>query len=267
MNSTTRILTVICTATLLAGLWGCGGSSGDSAPSAQNAGIVPTPSNAYALVEDGYGLQNATFLSATRSDVSTVLRGAIADSMTDPDFATVFRIDIAEPASITGPGTYSVGGDSASFPKFPGEILIFNGHKSTLLATTSGTITFTSYGARSGEVIVGDFAIRVEDRNIALNPPPVHSIKVSFSFVVDTFGAIVPAPSPVPPAAAASYDAKCASCHSLGAHDAASAGGAPDLSLRGWGLAGKFVPDQPGHNNLALSASEMHDLRIFLNAN
>lgn len=205
MNSTMRILKAICTVTLLSGLCGCGGGGGGSAPSSQNTGILsPTDSaaNSYTLTEDTYGLQSVTFMSATRGSVSNVLRGAIAESMTDPDFATVFRIDISEPAKINGPGTYNVGGDTANHPKFPGEILIFNGQESTLLATTSGTVTFTSYGTHSGDVIAGNFAISVEDRNISSRP--VYSIKASFTFVLDSFGAIAPTPALVSAAAAAS---------------------------------------------------------------
>jgi hypothetical protein len=142
---------------------------------------VESARNSYALTEDTYGLQNATFMSATRSDASIVLRAAIATGMTDPDFTTVFRIDIPQPTQVSGPGSYAIGGDGATIPKFPGEILVFNGHKSSLLNTASGTITFTSYGKNAGEVLAGNFAITVEDQNSDTMPRPAYAIKGNFS--------------------------------------------------------------------------------------
>lgn len=254
-------------------LSGCGGGGGSGSP---NAGVT-TPStppvavfdssrNFYSLSEDGYGLQNATFLAATESDVSFVLRAAIATSLTDPNFSTVFRIDVLQPAQISGPGTYAIGGSGANLPAFPGEIIFFNGHKSTLLNTTSGTITFTSYGRNAGDLIAGSFAVQVEDGNSTAVPRPVYSITANFSFVLNTSGAITPIPTPVPVTAAASYDAKCAACHALGGYDT-STNGAPDLALKGGEIAGKFTAGLPGHGNVTLSASEMRDLQVLLNAN
>jgi hypothetical protein len=249
-------------------LSGCGG--GGAEPVAENTlATSPPPAesarNSYALTEDAYGLQNATFMSATRNDASIVLRAAIATSMTDPNFSTVFRIDIPQPTQVSGPVSYAIGGDGATIPKFPGEILVFNGHKSSLLNTASGTITFTSYGKNSGEVLAGNFAITVEDHNSAILPRPAYTIKGNFSFVLNTFGALIPATSPVPAAADGYYNAKCASCHALGSFDLTTIG-APDLALKGGEIAARFTADQPGHDDVTLSASEIRDLMIFLNA-
>ena len=268
MRNNFQIFMVLCAICAHVVLGGCGG--GGSQPVAQNTwadSLSPAVSarNSYALTEDTYGLQNATFMSATRSDASIVLRAAIATSMTDPNFTTVFRIDIPQPTQVSGPGSYAIGGDGATIPKFPGEILIFNGHKSSLLNTASGTVTFTSCGKNSGEVIAGNFAITVEDRNSTTLPRPVYAIKGNFSFVLDSFGALIPANSPVPAAAAGYYDAKCASCHALGSYDTTAAG-APDLALKGGEMTARFTADKPGHNAITLSASEIRDLMIFLNA-
>lgn len=269
MRNSIRIFMVLCAICAHVALSGCGGGGG-SEPVAQNTGTISPPPaksarNSYALTEDSYGLQNATFMSATRSDASIVLRAAIASSMTDPNFTTVFRIDILQPTQVSGPGSYAIGGDGAAMPKFPGEILVFNGHKSSLLNTASGTVTFSSYGKNSGEVIAGNFAITVEDRNSSTLPRPAYAIKVNFSFVLDTFGVLIPVISPVPAAAAGYYDAKCASCHALGSYDP-TATGAPDLALKGGEMTARFIADQPGHDAITLSATEIRDLMIFLNA-
>ena len=209
-------------------------------------------------------MQNATFMSATDSNGSFVLRAALASSMTDPNFTTIFRIDILRPSSISGNSTYSIGGNNTSGFQFPGEILFFNGHKSSLLNTVSGSITFTSYGTNSGDVVAGSFAVLVGDQNSTSRP--VYSVKGNFSFVLNTSGVLVPTPSPVPAAATAVYDAKCASCHALGGYDSFSAG-ASDLALKGGRLPGKFTAGVAGHNNITLSAIEMSDLKVLLNAN
>lgn len=268
MRNSFRIFMVLCAICVHVVLSSCGGSG--SGPVAQNSGAIsppPTESarNSYALTEDTYGLQNATFMSATRNDACIVLRAAIATSMTDPNFTTVFRIDIPQPTQVSGPVSYAIGGDRATIPKFPGEFLVFNGHNSSLLNTASGTITFTTYGKNSGEVLAGNFAITVEDQNSAILPRPAYAIKGNFSFVLNTFGALIPAASPVPASAAGYYDAKCASCHALGSFDPTTTG-APDLALKGGEVTARFTAAQPGHEDITLSASEIRDLMIFLNA-
>src|SRR6266567_3266895 len=97
MRNSIRIFMVLGAISAHVVMSGCGG--GGSEPVAQNTGATSPPPaesarNSYALTEDTYGLQNATFMSATRSDASIVLRAAIATSMTAPNFTTVFRIDI-----------------------------------------------------------------------------------------------------------------------------------------------------------------------------
>jgi hypothetical protein len=273
MKNIVRIIMICCALTTHFALSGCGsGGSGG----AQNAGVSFPPAslssspavsaeNSYSLTEDTYGLQNATFMSANGSNGSFVLRAAIANNMTDPNFTTVFRIDIQQPSSISGNRTYSIGGNNASGPLFPGDILFFNGHKSSLLNTISGTVTFTSYGTNSGDVVSGSFAVLVEDQNSATRP--VYSVKGNFTFVLNTYGVLVPTPSPVPAAASGEYNTKCASCHALGGYDPSSTGGAPDLALKGGEIAGKFTAGVAGHNNITLSASEISDLKVLLNAN
>ncbi|HTY20427.1 MAG TPA: hypothetical protein VMC44_02205, partial [Geobacteraceae bacterium] len=216
-------------------LGGCGGGDGGGVGSAGKenqsyealTSSESTAFNSYSLSADNYGLQNATFLSATNSNGLFVMRAAIAKSMADPDFRTVFRIDVLKPQLINGHSPYAIGGADS-----PVEVLFFNGHKSTLLNTVSGSIYFSSFGVKSGDVVAGNFNAVVEDDNFDI-PRPTYSIRVNFSFVVNSSAAVVPTQNPVPPEATAYYDAKCGSCHSLGSHDTANSDGAPDLAQKG----------------------------------
>jgi hypothetical protein len=263
MKYSNRIIMIFFAITALAAFSGCGGGSGGG----QSAGVtVPsTPSattSTYQLSEDSYGLQNATFMSATNSNGSFVMRAAIAESMTDPSFTSVFRIDVVQPQLISGPGTYVVGTANS-----PVVILFPNGHRSFLLNTVSGSITFTSYGVHTGDVVAGNFQVMVEDQNFNDDPRPTYPVSGNFSFVVNTSGALVPTPVPVPAGAAGSYDAKCASCHALGSYDTTSTENSPDLALHGGNIPDHFTAGVPGHNGITLTAQEIHDLKILLNAN
>jgi hypothetical protein len=256
------IIMMLCTIIALTTLSGCGGGSKDGQNSGEMATATQsTVTNTYLLTEDSYGLQNATFMSATNRNGLFVMRAAIADGMTDPNFLTVFRIDIVQPARIAGPGSYSLVTAGS-----PVEILFFNGHRSTLLNTVSGTVTFTSYGVNSGDVVAGNFQVEVLDQNSGTVPRPTYSIKGSFRFVINTYGALVPNLSPVPAEAMGNYNTKCASCHALGSHDPGSAGSAPDLALRGGELPAHFAAGEPGHKGINLTAEELQNLKILLNA-
>ena len=272
MKNSIRILMILCALATHLALNGCGGGGSDESGNAvvtgssESAVVMESSDNAvasvsannarnsYLLTQDSYGLQNATFMSATNSNGLFVLRAAIASKMTDPNFTTVFRIDIMK---INGPGTYAVGVPNAKVG-----ILFFNGHRSTLLNTISGTVRFTSYGAKSGNVVAGSFAVVVQDQNSISRP--TYPVKGNFRFVVNSSGVLMPTPTPVPAAASGEYNAKCGYCHALGSFDRSSAGGAPDLALKGGEIAGKFAA---GHYNLTLSTSEMSDLKVLLNAN
>jgi hypothetical protein len=284
MKNSIRIIMILCVLATHLALNGCGGGvsgetdnavvtetsdsamvmeTSDSAMVTESSDSAVAKSssvsagNSYSLTEDTYGLQNATFMSASNSNGLFVLRAAIASKMTDPNFTTVFRIDILKPKLISGPGSYAVGGLK---PKVG--ILFFNGHRSTLLNTTKGTIKFTSYSAKSGKVVAGSFAVVVQDQNSISRP--TYSVKGKFRFVVNTSGVLMPTPSPVPAAASGEYNTNCAYCHALGSVDRSSAGGAPDLALKGGEIAGKFAA---GHNNITLSTSEISGLKVLLNAN
>lgn len=272
MKNSIRIIMILCAIVTHLALNGCGGGGSEESgnavvtESSDSAVVMESSDNAmasasskkagnsYLLTEDTYGLQNATFMSATNSNGLFVLRAAIASNMTDPNFTTVFRIDILK---IRRCGSYAVGVPNAKVG-----ILFFNGHRSTLLNTISGTIKFTSYGAKSGNVVAGSFAVVVQDQNSISRP--TYPVTGNFRFVVNSSGVLMPTPTPVPAAASGEYNTKCGYCHALGNLDRSSAGGAPDLTLKGGEIDGKFAA---GHNNLTLSPSEMRDLKVLLNAN
>lgn len=262
MKYTNRIITIFCSIIALSAFSGCGGGSGEG----QNAGVTVSSThsmatNTYLLTEDTYGLQNATYMSATNSNGLFILRVAIADSMTDPDFSTVFRIDIVQPAQIGGPGSHALG-----VPGSPVELLFFNGHRSSMLNTVSGSITFSSFGVNSGDVVAGNFEAVVIDQGSNTVPMPTYTVKGSFHFGVNTHGAIEPSPSPVPAGATVHYNDNCASCHALGSLDPSSAGGAPDLALEGGEVPGQFTAEVPGHNGITLNVQAIQGLKVLLNA-
>lgn len=263
MKRSFTIITILCTTAVLFTLGGCGSGGGGSQSEAVTTPSTPTTvNNSYSLSEDTYGLQNATFMSATNNNSTFVMRAAIAKSMTDPGFRTVFRIDIVKPELINGPGTYAISGTDS-----PVKIFFFNGHTSTILNTVAGSITFTSYGENSGDMVVGNFTAVVEDQNSGNVPRPTYSVGGNFSFTVNSSGILEPTPAPVPVAASGYYDTKCSSCHSLGNHDPLCAGGAPDLAMAGGEIPELFSADTPGHKGITLNAQEIHDLKILLNAN
>jgi hypothetical protein len=186
--------------------------------------------------------------------------------MTDPKFQTVARVDILNPQAVHASGVYSLGGATAGLPGFAGTLDIFNGHQSTLLRTVGGSISFTSFGANSGDRISGSFSAIVEDGNDSTLPKGNYTIAGNFSFTLDNAGPVLPAVAPVSTNAAAQYQANCAPCHALGTLDQ-TAGGAPDLSFKGGKMNGRFTPDAPNHQGIRLAAEDIGDLKVLLNVN
>jgi hypothetical protein len=249
---------------------GCGGGGGGNAPAAVNGVVASQPAqvqaaaNAFTVTSDNYGMQSATYLSSSKSSLGIVLRSAIASSMTDQNFKTVSRIDIAPNAAISTAKSYSLGAATAASPVFPGNLYFLNGHASTLLKTVDGTISFSAFSGDSGGRITGSFSAVVEDDN---DPAKArYTIAANFDLTTDSFGPLASA-SPVQAAASsAGYDAKCASCHALGGYDT-TASGAGDLALKGGKLSALFSPDQTGHQGIRLAASDISALQILLNSN
>jgi hypothetical protein len=250
---------------------GCGGSGGGSVPTAVNSSAsvssaLPQAETAssFTITGDSYGVENATYLAATKSASSIVLRAAVASSMSDPNFKTVARIDVTNPQAVNASGVYSLGAATAGFPLFAGSLYVFNGHQSTLLHTVGGTISFTAFGANSGDKISGSFNAVVEDGSD--NTLPSYTVAGNFEFTLDGVGPVLPAVAAVSPSAAVQYQANCASCHTLGSLDQ-TPGGAPELSLKGGRMNGYFSADVPGHQGIRLAASDLGNLKVLLNVN
>lgn len=241
---------------------GCGGGGGGSAPAGVNTVEPPVQGNSYTVTSDDYGLENATYLSSSKSNLGIVFRAAVASSLSDPEYKTVSRIDIAAGAAIAPQVTYSLAGGDA--PAFPGNIYFLNGHPSTLLKTVGGTISFTRYGGNSGDRISGSYSAVVEDGNDPAKP--TFTVAGSFDFVTDSYGPVLPAPGSLALAAQPAYQSNCASCHALGSYDP-SASGAPDLALKGGEMNAIFTAGQAGHQGVTLTANEIADLKVLLNTN
>ena len=145
-------------------------------------------------------------------------------------------------------------------------VSFFDGLKSNLLNTLSGTISFTVFGTDDGDLVAGSFDVVVEDGNSDISPKPTYTVIGSFSFVVGSSGPILPPPSPIPVAAIDTWNTKCGNCHALGSFDTTSTGGAPDLSRQGAEIDVKF--DNSGvHNDITLTTDEIYDLKLLVNAN
>ncbi len=73
-----------------------------------------------------------------------------------------------------------------------------------------------------------------------------------------------PTPTPTPSTGQQIYDSKCASCHSLGTYDAT--GSAPNLSGAGSLVDSKYTAGVSGHKGITLSATDISNLKTFLNS-
>jgi hypothetical protein len=247
--------------TLLAG--GCGGGGGGTPAVNGVAPNLPAAANSLAVTGDDYGMTSPNYLAAGKSSLGVILRSAVANSLSDPDFKTISRIDL--PAGFSGSGTYSLGAGTATTAAFPGALYFFNGHPSTLLSTVGGTITFTACGSNSGDRVTGSYHALVQDGADSASPKPVYSITASFDFTVEQANAVLPAP-PAASLAAASYDTNCAACHALGNYDTTRSG-ASDLALKGGKLPQLFAAGVSRHQNITLGAGEISALQVLLNSN
>jgi len=244
-------------------LSGCGGGGGG----VESTAVVSAPKaegkrNGYSVQEDGYGLQAATFITSGRTDTTFTLRTAIATGLTDVNFRTVYRIDVADPAGV-GKGVYSLGSALAGLSQFPGDIYIFNGRNSTMLKVVSGTISFSSFGTNAGDLVAGSLDLTFADHNSTSETKPTYRLRSAFSFILNSSAQILPTADPVPAQAAPLYAARCAGCHALGSFDMVS-DGAPDISLKGGVLEAAFAAE---HKGVTLTAAELRDLKVMLNAN
>lgn len=241
---------------------GCGGGSDVVGTAAVSKAKTGEKKNAYSVQEDSYGMQDATYITSSSTGATFTLRTAIAASLTDPNFRTVYRIDITNPAAV-GKGTYSLGSAVDGLTQFPGDVYLFNGRNATMLRVISGTITFDSFGPNAGDLVAGTLSVTFADQSSSSNQKPTYLFKSGFSFLLNSSEQILPLPDPVPVQAAPLYAARCAGCHALGSYDATSSG-APDISLKGGELEAVFAG---GHKGNTLDSGELRLLKVLLNAN
>jgi hypothetical protein len=179
--------------TLIIAGCGSGGGGGGSAPAAV-IGVSTAPAqsqaaaNSFTVTSDSYGMQSPTYLSSTKSSLGIVMLAAIATSMTDSNFKTVSRIDVAPNAAIGTSTVYSLGGATASNPAFPGMIYFLNGQTSSLLKTVDGSITFTAFGSNSGDRISGSYRAVIEDGNDSATPKARYTVAVNFDYLTGSYG-------------------------------------------------------------------------------
>jgi len=100
-------------------------------------------------------------------------------------------------------------------------------------------------------------------QGITLTSTDISNLKTFFG--VTTTPAPAPAPAPTPTTGQGVYDADCASCHRLGTYD--TSGSAPNLSGDGSLVSGKYTAGVSGHKGVTLTATEISNLKTFLNSN
>lgn len=196
MLQTAVLVAVLAIGTMACGSGGGGGAPAQGAPSgATTATTQPSTdtrqyANSWVLTLDEYGLQNPTFYYSTSNESFWSIQANIAESVWDPNFKTIMRVDILKSAAN---GTPSIGGKTYAIEaggmheKFPGEFLVFNGQRSVLKKVESGTISFTPASTLDGE-ISGEFDVMLTDYDSPTSPPPHYHLKGTFDFRMGTCG-------------------------------------------------------------------------------
>lgn len=247
----------------------CGGGGGSSA---SNTGTIvnagSTVSNQLTVTHDEYGLLAPNFYYSTDNAAFWSIQADVAKDVYDDNFKCVIRVDIPKTIDGAMPAiigkTFSIE-DGSQYEKFPGEFLVFNGHKSVYKRVEQGTISFSTASTASGSV-TGTYDVIVTDYDSMLVPRPKYRLAGEFSFIMDTYGPADPMPAETYPALGQeTYGQHCASCHSLGDYDT-TAESAPDLSMRGGELPTTYDAVAPSHQSIPLTEQAMEALRIFLNA-
>ncbi len=145
-------------------------------------------SNYLTLSIDEYGLATHNFYSSTNNAEFWSIQASIAKDIHDINALTVIRIDIKKIGNSMRSlnKTFSIE-ESPVAEKFPGEVLIFNGQKSTGKRVESGTITFTPTSDAATQV-QGTFDVVMTDYDVSQVNPPHYRIKGDFSFQINTYG-------------------------------------------------------------------------------
>jgi mannitol/fructose-specific phosphotransferase system IIA component (Ntr-type) len=200
-----RLQQMLLTAVLVGLLAACGsGGGGQAGPGASPASATtgtsgatttqtasPDPAHAsyLSVTYDEFGLVQPNFYYSTNNAEFWSIQADVADNEWDQNFKTIIRIDIPKSDAGLLPGidgkTFAIE-DGASYEKFPGVFLVFNGQKSTLKKVGQGTISF-SPGSTADEV-TGEFDVILIDNDSTLVPAPQYILKGVFHFSVKAGG-------------------------------------------------------------------------------
>jgi len=202
LNLQQKLVAASLVAMLSLSLTACGGGGGGSGASKTDSGTTDVVNiadgtssglnNYVTLAEDTYGLLPHNFYYSTDNDQFWAVEAIIADSLHDVNALTVFRIHVkkANGAMQQLNKSFSIE-DDPILEKFPGDMLIFNGQKSSSKKVVSGTISFTPDSVASDQV-KGSFDVIMADYDAAAITPPSYRIKGYFQFRIGTYG---PAPA------------------------------------------------------------------------
>jgi len=178
-----------------AGTAAAGGSTATtSAVSSSNPGKAEQSTiDDFTVSYDEYGLITPNFFYATSTDSFWSIQADVAENPWDPNFKTVLRIDIQKPAGgnmpVVGGKTFAIE-DNASYEKFPGFFLVFNGQQSTLRRVESGVISFSADSTLSGDVD-GSYDVVLTDYDSTISPTPHYRLKGTFRFKAGTYNAVL----------------------------------------------------------------------------
>ncbi len=140
------------------GSGGWGGVSGVTVSSPAPA-PAPAPVNTYSLSRDDLMLQIANDLTTENNAGGFILRAAESSNADGViNAGDVFRIDVLKQDQIE---TGIANNVATANPLCT--ISFFDGERSSMLTTTSGTITFTKYGTKNNEEVSGTFDVTVDD--------------------------------------------------------------------------------------------------------
>jgi hypothetical protein len=117
----------------------------------------------YFKVKSTYPFKEINYLYCTDNDKFWSIQANNGTSLTDFTMRTIVRIDIPYDGfpDLELNQTFSIN-DNATFPKFKGEIMIFNGELSTSNKVVSGIITFTPDSIKT-KYVKGNFDVVLID--------------------------------------------------------------------------------------------------------
>lgn len=195
LNLQQKLVAASLLAVLSLGLSACGGGGGGGGNEPINNSVEAANllnpsklSNYMVLSIDEYGLAAHNFYTSTNNAEFWSIQASIANDIHDINALTIIRIDIQKNGKSLPAlnKTFSVE-ESPVAEKFPGEMLIFNGQKSTSKKVESGTITFTPNSDALTQV-QGTFDVVMTDYDASEVNPPHYRIRGEFSFKINTYG-------------------------------------------------------------------------------